>query len=135
MTSRLIEEHSLGTLPHVYSIARLTGRQLSRMSLSTSLRRRLIRSSLVATLVGAAIFASCANGATNVGPVPEDPGVIQAPATIALTDVTVVPMTTAQRLENQAVIITDGRILADATVDRSGGSGPCRFVAHWAGTR
>lgn len=24
---------------------------------------------------------------------------------------------------------------ADATVDRSGGSGSCRFVAHWVGTR
>ena len=80
------------------------------MSLSTSLRKRLIRSSLVATLVAAAIFASCANGATNVGQVPEDPGVIQAPATIALTGVTVVPMKTAQRLENQTVIISDGRI-------------------------
>ena len=82
-----------------------------RMS-TTSLHQRLFRSSLVATVVGAAIFANCANGATNVDPVPEDPGVIQAPATIALTGVNVVPMTTAQRLENQTVIIADGRILS-----------------------
>ena len=83
-----------------------------RMPFTTSLRNRLIRSSLVATVGGGAIFASCANGATTVGPVPEDPGVIQAPASIALTGVHVVPMTTAQRLDNQTVIISNGRILS-----------------------
>jgi len=40
----------------------------------------------------------------------------------------------------QYLIIVAGRFgnrsfVADATVDRSGGSGPCRFVAHWVGTR
>ena len=84
----------------------------SRMVFAKSRRGLFIRSSLVATVGGGFAFASCANGVTNAGPFPEDPGVIQAPATIALTGVHVLPMTTAQRLENQTVIIADGRIIS-----------------------
>jgi imidazolonepropionase-like amidohydrolase len=82
------------------------------MAFTTSIRSRLIRSSLFATVAGGALFANCANGVTSAGPVPEDPGILHAPSTIALTGVHVVPMTSAHGLENQTVIIADGRILS-----------------------
>jgi len=40
------------------------------MGFTTSLRNRLIRSSFIATAGGAAVFASCANGATSVDRLP-----------------------------------------------------------------
>ena len=72
----------------------------------------MIRSSLIAIVTVGVVFASCAGGATGVESSFEDPDIVRAPATIALTGVHVVPMTSAQRLENQTVIISNGRIQA-----------------------
>ena len=64
----------------------------------------------VLTIFGAGILAaSCGEG--NGPAEPQQPGeVIRAPATIAFTNVTVLPMTSEQALENQTVVIRAGRI-------------------------
>ena len=54
-------------------------------------------------------MVSCANDEVTA---PQDPDIVRAPTTIVLTDVRVVPMTSEQRLDNQTVIISGGRILA-----------------------
>jgi imidazolonepropionase-like amidohydrolase len=64
---------------------------------------------LVATAVaGVALIGSCA-GATELAS-EQDVSIIRAPATIALRDVRVVPMTSEQRLDHQTVVVRDGRI-------------------------
>lgn len=72
-------------------------------------RARTIRRSIAGALVSGIVAGSCANGTTGVTS-PEDPSVVQASATIALTDVRVVPMTSDRRLENQTIIVSNGRI-------------------------
>jgi imidazolonepropionase-like amidohydrolase len=92
----------------------------------------VIVNQILLMIVGAAVLAaSCADGETTLEP-QELPGdVIRAPAAIAITDVTVLPMTTEQRLEHQTVVVRAGRIesitptgkvpfLAEAVVDGRG---------------
>src|SRR5688500_15547810 len=70
----------------------------------------MIRSSLIAVVVIGVVFASCAGGATGVETSYDDPDIIRAPTVIAVTGVDVIPMTSAQRLESQTVIISNGRV-------------------------
>jgi imidazolonepropionase-like amidohydrolase len=62
------------------------------------------------TLLGGAVVVSCANGEV-VSP-PQDPSIVRAPTAIVLTGVRVIPMTGAQRFDNQTVIISGGRIVS-----------------------
>ena len=59
--------------------------------------------------VGAALIGSCASGTTELEP-PQDVSVVRAPATIAFRGVHVIPMTSNQRVDDQTVIVRNGRI-------------------------
>jgi imidazolonepropionase-like amidohydrolase len=69
----------------------------------------VIRLLIAAAVLVAVTTGSCANGATEPEP-PQDPAIIRAPAIIAFTGVTVIPMTTETRLRNHTVVMRDGRI-------------------------
>jgi imidazolonepropionase-like amidohydrolase len=72
----------------------------------------MLRNYLLVIAVAGIAVGSCANDATNVGPFAPDPEITRAPAVIALTNVRVVPMTSAHVLDDQTVLVADGRVQA-----------------------
>jgi imidazolonepropionase-like amidohydrolase len=68
------------------------------------------RNVLTMLYVGIAMSGSCGSGATEVSAGPPDPEIIRAPAAIAFTNVRVLSMTSESRLDDQTVVIRDGRI-------------------------
>jgi imidazolonepropionase-like amidohydrolase len=75
----------------------------------------VIRFSVFAAFVAAASIAACANGTTEVMPQFNDPDIVRAPGTIALTNVHVRSMVNDQRADNQTVVVRDGRIVSIAS--------------------
>jgi imidazolonepropionase-like amidohydrolase len=71
------------------------------------IRRTVFTASLIVVAVG-----SCANGATSINPAQTLPEVIPSSSAIAITNVHVITMTNATRLENHTVVIRDGRIVS-----------------------
>ena len=67
-------------------------------------------------------------GTTYPGTVASDSTFTSSPVDVDVGDGFQYRITLVGRFGNRSFV-------ADATVDRSGGSGPCRFVAHWVGTR
>ena len=65
---------------------------------------------LTTLILGIAMSGSCGSGATAVSANTPDPEIINAPATLAFTNVRVVPMTSESRLDDQTVVIRNGRI-------------------------
>ena len=84
-----------------------------------TLSSRSLQRSIAVALLGGAVVASCANGEV-VSP-PQDPSTVRAPTAIVLTGVRVVTMTSAERLDNQTVIISGGRI---RSIEPAGANAP-----------
>jgi imidazolonepropionase-like amidohydrolase len=80
------------------------------------MKHRLVLTMLT---LGVATSGSCGNGATEVNAAAPDPEIIRAPGTIVFTNVRVVPMTSDARLDDQTVVIRDGRVESIETSGRS----------------
>ena len=67
-------------------------------------------------------------GTTYSGSVKADSSFATTPKQVTIGDGYTYTITIAGRFQRDAFV-------ADATLNRSGGAGPCQFVVHWAGTR
>ena len=67
-------------------------------------------------------------GTTYTGTVATDSSFATTPRDVDVGDGFQYRITVTGRFGNRSFV-------ADATVDRSGGGGPCQYIAHWVGTR
>ena len=77
---------------------------------------------------GSTAISMVHGGTTYSGTVAGDSSFTTSPVDVDVGDGFQYRITLAGRFGNRSFV-------ADATVDRSGTGGPCRFVAHWVGTR
>ena len=77
---------------------------------------------------GSQVVTLVHGGSTYPGTVAGDSSFTTSPVEVDVGDGFQYRITIAGRFGNRSFV-------ADATVDRSGTGGPCRFVAHWVGTR
>ena len=82
----------------------------------------------VSHTAGSTVVTVVHGGSTYPGTVAADSTFTTTPVEVDVGDGYQYRITIAGRFGNRSFV-------ADATVDRTGTGGPCRFVAHWVGTR